>query len=72
MNTFHLTMIAVVGLMISIIGMARTSGELSRAVPWGLAICVAALTQGLRLLQKQIDALKTGAQRPEVEGQQKE
>ena len=62
MSTFLLVMVAVIGMGMAVFGLSDISGEGlttgSRLVGWGLAICVGALTTGLRVLQKQIDELK--------------
>jgi hypothetical protein len=55
MNT--LSMIAVAGLLIAVIGVAHVDGD-ARPLAWGLSICIAALLHGMRSLQKQIDELK--------------
>ena len=53
-------MVAVAGMMIAIGGVELNGGK-GRMLAWGLAICVAALTCGLRILQKQIDELKSAS-----------
>ncbi|MDP6635674.1 MAG: hypothetical protein QGG42_12300 [Phycisphaerae bacterium] len=55
MNMYVMT--AVVGIMIAVGGVELNGGK-GRMLALGLAICVAALTCGLRVLQKQIDEVK--------------
>ena len=50
-------MMAVAGMMIAIGGVELNGGK-GRMLAWGLTICVAALTCGLRVLQKQIYEVK--------------
>ena len=62
--------IAVAGLGIALVGVEFNGGK-GRMIAWGLAICVAALTVGLRVLQKQIDELKSASGSPVAEGDAK-
>lgn len=58
MNIFQISVAAVVGIMIAVGGIELNDGK-GRLIALGLAVCVGALTCGLRLLQKQIDELKS-------------
>ena len=68
MNIFLLVVLAVIGMGMALVGFFQLSGEGmtvgSRLAGWGLSVCVAALATGLRVLQKQIDELKSGTGTP--------
>jgi len=55
-----LGMIAVAGMLISVIGMGHL-GENARPLAWGLALAIGVLVHWVNSLQKQIDELKSAS-----------
>jgi len=68
MNVYQMSLVAVMGLGITMVGVFDLAGDKSiYPLAVGLAVFGAALVQGIRSLQKQIDQLKSAAQPPQQE-----
>jgi len=70
MNVYQMSMVAVMGLCISMAGISKLIGDSVYPFVIGFAVCIAFLVQAVRTLQKQIDELKSGAEgKPSAQAQ---
>ncbi len=67
MNVYQMSLLAVAGLCMTVLGVSKITGDSVYPFIIGLALFGAALVHAVRSLQKQIDQLKSAAERPAVE-----
>ena len=71
MNVYQMSLVAVMGLCITLGGMGRLFGENVYPAAIGFAVCIAFLVQAVRSLQKQVDELKSKEQSKPLEQEQR-
>ena len=67
MNVYQMSMGAVVGMCIAMLGISKVTGDSVYPFLIGFATCIAFLVQAVRSLQKQIDELKSSGEEKPVE-----
>ncbi len=67
MNVYQMSMVAVMGLCMTVLGVSKITGDSVYPFIIGFALFGAALVHAVRSLQKQIDKLKSEAQPPATE-----
>ena len=70
MNVYQMSMVAVVGMCIAMVGISKVTGDSIYPFALGFVTCVAFLVQAVRSLQKQIDEIKSAAAQDSPEQRQ--
>ena len=70
MNVYQMSMVAVVGMCIALMGISKVTGDSVYPFVVGFATCIAFLVQAVRSLQNQIDEMKSsGEGKPSAQAQ---
>jgi hypothetical protein len=67
MNVYQMSMVAVMGLILGCVGLGKGTSDSDYLAMMGFLVCISFLIQTVRMLQKQIDELKSAAQKPKQE-----
>ena len=59
MNVYQMSMVAVMGLLVAVAGAGQLVGDSVYPFLVGFAVCIAFLVQAVRVLQRQLDELKS-------------
>jgi hypothetical protein len=70
MNTYRWATVALLGIMVQVVWIGRALDESSLPLALGVAVMGAGVIQGLRGMQKQLDALTVGSPRTDEKSSQ--